>query len=67
MVAVGGGGHGSVVVGDVLAHDEGRAVGEDDVVCCEAFFNRGWRGDDDNVAGAEPEGKNGAVLLGEEL
>lgn len=65
MVAVGGGDHGGVVVAEVLAEEEGRAVSEDDVVLGEAFLDAGGRRHDDDAAGAEPEGQNGAVFLGQ--
>lgn len=65
VVAVRGGGDGGVVVGEVLAAEEYRAVGQNDVVFREAFLDGGRGGHDHDEAGPEPEGEDGAEGLGE--
>ena len=63
VVAVGGNGDGGVVVPYILAGEEVRAVGQDDVVLGEAFLHRERRRNDDDKTGAEPEGENRAIFL----
>lgn len=65
MVAVRGGNNGGVVVADVLSACGPGAVGQDDVVFGEAFFN-GRRGRNDyDELGPESDGEDGAEGLGE--
>lgn len=65
VVAVGGPHEGGVAVAEVLARKQPRAVGEDDVVSCEAFLHRGGGGDDEHGAGTELEEQNWTVFLGD--
>ncbi|KAJ4846883.1 hypothetical protein Tsubulata_011892 [Turnera subulata] len=67
MVAVVGGCHGGEVVVEVLAVEEGRAVGEDDIVLGEAFLRGGWGGNDHHEAGTKAKRHDWAVCLGEFL
>ena len=55
MLAVRCRGHGGVVEPHVLAGRQARAVGQDDVVLGEAFFDGGRRGNDDHELGSESE------------
>lgn len=65
MVAVGSPREAGVVVSHVLADEEARAVGEDDVVLGEAFLRDGRGGDDENGAGAEAEEYDWAIAGGD--
>ena len=56
-------GHGGVVEPYMLAGRQARAVGQDDVVLGEAFFDGGRRGNDNHELGSESEGENWTVLL----
>lgn len=65
MLAVGSPHEGGVVVPEVLSGEQLGAVGEEDVVCGEAFLGGGRGGDEDDRPGAEPEGEDRAVGFGE--
>lgn len=65
MVAVWSSPECGVSIGEILAGNKLGAVGENNVVCREAFFNGGYGGDDDDKAGAESEGEDWTVFLGE--
>lgn len=64
MVAIRGGPDCGVIVVEVLAHEETRAVCEDDIVFGEAFFGGREGGDDKHSAGAELEEKDWTVIVG---
>ena len=63
MVAVGSHGHNGAVVGYVLAEEETRPVGQDDVVFGEAFLRCLCRRNDNDEARTEPEREDFAVFL----
>lgn len=65
MVAVRGPGEAGEAVAEVLPVEEIGAVGEDDVVCNEAFPGCGGGGDEENGAGAEAEEEERAAPAGE--
>ena len=67
MVAVWGSPECGVSIGEILARNELGAVGENDVVCCEAFFGGGRGGNNDDKAGAESESEDWAIFLGESV
>jgi len=63
VVAVGSDGDSGAVVGDVLADEQARPVGQDDVVFGEAFLRCLCRRNDNHQAGTEPEREDFAVFL----
>lgn len=67
MIAIWGCPKRAVTVAEVLAGDEFGSVCENDVVCCEAFFDGGCGGDDDDETSAETESEDWAVFLGERV
>jgi len=63
VVAVGRRVDSGAVVADVLAGEEVRPVGQDDVVFCEAFMHCLCRRNDNDEARTEPEREDFAVFL----